>query len=269
PAVDPDCPARDHIAPDAAVRFLDRERTERDREAPLPRGYAFLAAADGCNPVRFDPCQPVHYVIGGDVSVETVNDAHEAVARTAEASGLRFVYDGTTEEDVRGRSPYQPERYGERWVPLLITFERRGTEPPRRPQDARRGDVAVVAGTGLPTALEDVIVTAQVSVNLNAIVDLDTGQTLPGGFGSGITRGRVLLHELGHAVGLGHVADRDHLMHEPLTDHPPGPARYAAGDRIGFRYVGRELGCLATPPLPDEPLPPPSGHPSGSVISPR
>lgn len=257
PDVDASCPVRDHVDPGAGIRFLDeREREPRDRDAQPPRSYSFLAAArDGCQPVRFNPCEPVRYVIGGDPPAGAANEAHEAVARVSEASGLRFVFEGETDESFGRRSPYQPDRYGERWPPLLIAFEHQGT---RAPRDG--GEGSVVAGTGVPTAVGDVLVTAQMSLNVDAIVDLDTRETVPGGFGPGITRGRILLHELGHSIGLGHVADAEQIMHEPLTDHPPVPADYADGDRVGLRFVGAELGCLDTPPVPDQALPAPPGH---------
>lgn len=90
----------------------------------MPSDFSFLTAADGgCLPRRLDPCTPIPYVI--DVRAATagnVNDAHQAIARLSEASGLRFVYDGEAPEPPeprwRGAPPYQPEVYGDRWAPL-------------------------------------------------------------------------------------------------------------------------------------------------------
>src|SRR3712207_5947122 len=51
-----DCPLRDHLAADAAGT--------RRRGVEVPSGYAFLEARPGgCEPVRFNPCEPVHYVV--------------------------------------------------------------------------------------------------------------------------------------------------------------------------------------------------------------
>src|SRR6185436_2348212 len=47
----------------------------------------------------------------------------DAVSRVSQATGLRFVYDGlTSEAPSRQRPSYQPERYGDRWAPILITW---------------------------------------------------------------------------------------------------------------------------------------------------
>ena len=40
---------------------------------------------------------------------------------TAETTGLEYVYDGTTTEiPSPGRSSYQPDRYGQRWAPIVV-----------------------------------------------------------------------------------------------------------------------------------------------------
>lgn len=82
--------------------------------------------ADGSGPVSYDPCRPIHYVIrpdgappGGDALIAA------AVAKASAASGFRFVNEGPTTESASGqRAAYQPERYGERWAPVLFVWGR-------------------------------------------------------------------------------------------------------------------------------------------------
>ena len=44
-----------------------------------------------------------------------------------EATGLRFVSDGTTTEAARTlKNLYQPARYGDRWAPVIIEWSTPG-----------------------------------------------------------------------------------------------------------------------------------------------
>jgi len=73
---------------------------------------------------------------------------------------------------------------------------------------------------------------------------------LTAGFGPApyATRGRMLLHELGHIAGLMHTTDPNQVMY-PIIDGRAGT--YAAGDRAGLAHVGAAAGCLgAETPLP-------------------
>ncbi len=83
-----------------------------DRIPNLPAGYSFtFVKEDKCTPVRFDPCQPIHYVINPAHAPETgVADVKEAFDRLARVTGMTFVDGGTTDE-VSRRGPYVEERY--------------------------------------------------------------------------------------------------------------------------------------------------------------
>jgi hypothetical protein len=52
--------------------------------------------------------------------------------------------------------------------------------------------------------------------------------------------GQVLLHELGHVMGLGHVNDPNQVMY-PTTANA---LEYGAGDLAGLYAVGPAQGCL-------------------------
>lgn len=239
-AGDPACPADGHIG--SAVHGSASE-------GPPAPGYAFLFAGDeGCLPVRFNPCEPVPYVINDALApAGGVADVEEAIARLAEATGITFVDAGRTDEPLdQGRPAYQPDRYGMRWAPILIGWSELGSG--QGPDAA--GDDIIVAGRGRPLRVGDVLVSGVLELNADVILNRDTQERLPGGFGEGITRGRVMLHELGHIVGLGHPGSRAQLMYAELAEHTSNTAQFGVGDRIGLRLVGREAGCLTPPPLP-------------------
>ena len=176
--------------------------------------------------VAYDPCRPVHYVIrpenspaGGEKLV------HEAVAEISAASGLRFVFDGhTAEGPSRDREKYQPDRYGKRWAPILLTW----SAPAETPGLA--GDVAGLGGSeyahipGHPF----VYVAGQVMLDAPGLAPV---LGYPGG--AELVRA-VVIHELGHVLGLGHVDDPGQLMHEDNV----GLTQLADGDRAGLALLG-------------------------------
>ena len=73
------------------------------------------------------------------------------------------------------------------------------------------------------------------------------GVRLRPGFTTGASEGSLLLHEIGHAVGLNHVGTTSQIMYPTLGSYTA--SSYQAGDRTGLRLVGRSAGCFVTPAL--------------------
>ena len=210
------------------------EKSAHPLGAPAPvasvsDSYEFLAhQADGTTAVSYDPCRPIHYVIRA--LGEPVGGAQiitDAVLRVSRATGLRFVYDGATSEaPSRLRSPYQPERYGDRWAPVLISWVTHSENP----------DFATdVLGQGgsFPVRLPyepSVYVTGQVHLDPRQLASI-----LRWPNGNQVVRA-IVLHELGHLVGLDHVTDASQLMY-PRSQ--PDVTEFGAGDLTGLAALGR------------------------------
>jgi hypothetical protein len=150
----PDCPVRNHLA----AEYNGRRRSGVE----IPVDYAFLEARPGgCLPVRFNPCEPIHYVVNAALAPPgALDDLQEAIRRLETASGLTFVNDGPTDEPgVANRPAAQPARYGSRWSPVLVVWD----------HGARfRMDPTNPAG-GQPVAVDGVSVSGVLIVNVDAV----------------------------------------------------------------------------------------------------
>jgi hypothetical protein len=78
---------------------------------------------------------------------------------------------------------------------------------------------------------------------LRASVVIDMGDVGSNPPWSSVGVGPVLNHELGHAVGLDHVADPTQLMNAVSSSN--GPTTYGAGDLTGLWQLGAAGGCVA------------------------
>ncbi|MGH9123930.1 MAG: hypothetical protein ACRDZ8_04280 [Acidimicrobiales bacterium] len=223
------CPGAGHLAHDANGQI---------RQTVLePDNYSFLFEnQSGCLPIRWNPCAPIHYVVNpSNANATELNDVTQAVAQVSQATGIQFIYDGTTTADSQSWQPYQPTAYPGRWAPVLIQWQHFGVQ----------ANIIQTAGDGLPIEDAGVYVSGIMGMNLDA--HLQNNVPVPDGFGSGVTWGRVLLHELGHVVGLGHVTGVTEIMHEPVTEETSPTSAYGFGDLSGLRLLGRSQGCLTTP----------------------
>lgn len=190
--------------------------------------HAFLEFQTwGEEPVAYDPCRPIHYVVRPDNAPEGGETViQEAVARISEVTGLQFVYEGATaERPTDDREPYQPDVYGDRWAPVVIAWETVEENPDFDTEMiAEAGSSWAAVGLG-----PHVYVTGTVSLSAEEF-DLVLGTR----GGDDIARA-VVLHELAHLVGLDHVDDADQLMY-PVTGDV---LDFANGDLTGLSALGR------------------------------
>jgi hypothetical protein len=219
----------------AAVAPIFRS-TDVQPRAVGPKGdYTFILTT-GDDPVRWNPCAPIHYVLSrAGLTEGAIDDVHGAIARISDVTGIEFAYDGLTDEEPsRRRRSYQPGRYGDRWAPVLIAW----VHPDQTdiPFSDEGHDAAAVASPQLPgNGGEDVYVSGWVAVDVED--PNPSGFTLPG------MQGPVVLHELAHVLGLGHAESNGNLM-EPSGG---GVTTFGPGDLAGLEHLGRDAGCLTTP----------------------
>ncbi|MCU1374941.1 MAG: Esterase [Actinomycetia bacterium] len=200
--------------------------------------YGFLAKDRSGRPLRYNPCQPVRYVINpAGAPAGAVDEVRESFRRLGAVTGLQFVDAGTTTEThvrvgTTARPSYQPERYGTgQWAPILISWVTQADEP------ILAGAVLGYGGsTSYWTSASD-----QAYVTGEVVFDRDLSLVHPG-FGTGLSRGNLVQHELGHVVGLDHVQDRAQVMFPSISDRSPDG--YGAGDRAGLTQLGAQAGCL-------------------------
>jgi len=222
-----DVPA--HPADDLAPQPLGRPDLAPSGEG----GYAFLVVHPDGSPVAWDPCRPIHVVVRPDGEPPGGRSLLLSVlGELSAASGLRFVDDGsTTEPPTPDRSPYQTSRYGDRWAPVLVTWSTPAETAMLSDQVLGRAGPDVY-GTGADRRF--VSGTAVFNAPLIA-QQLTTGDA---------AKARaVLLHELGHLVGLGHVTDPFQVMYD-TNSYPL--ARYHAGDLRGLELLGQGR-CFDSP----------------------
>ncbi len=203
--------------------------------------YAFLERSPGGR-VRWNPCQPILYEVNLEHATPgALDDVREAIHRVSDATGIAFEEVGTTVRTVDmqlGRA-FQSRIPGEdRYLPLLIEWV------PHEHFDFV-ADTHKAAAFGIPYRGFGDLSREYVS----GAIAMDAGERLPEGFGERYSRGVILMHELGHVMGLAHVASPDELMWAPDVSDAPVPdlslTDWGPGDLEGLRALGLNAGCLA------------------------
>lgn len=203
---------------------LDDER----RMAAVPFSgegtYRFLATQPGGEqPVGWNPCRPVRYQVNPQDAPEDWRElVDDGVAEVSAATGLEFQDEGTT--DDRGFD----DRSGGIGIggpdPVLIGWA---------DEDEVEGLAGDVAGLAGPVTLSRAGYGRYVSGMV--VLDADTYADLDGAVGGRAQQRAILIHELGHLVGLAHVDDEGELMHATNL----GRTEFGPGDLTGLALLGR------------------------------
>jgi hypothetical protein len=179
-------------------------------------------------PVAWDPCRPVHYVVTpAGAPADGLSLVQDAIAEVSRATGLKFVYDGATvETPSKEREPFLPDLYGkDRWAPALISWSDETTF------SALAG---YIAGIGSPQA---VYAKDGRMVYVTGEVVLDAKDLSPAAVSDRAVVKAIVLHELGHLVGLDHTADETQIMY---SESQYNVRTCANGDRRGLALLGSQ-----------------------------
>ncbi|MDQ3941470.1 MAG: matrixin family metalloprotease [Actinomycetota bacterium] len=220
----------------ALSELLQTEVLPRVRSGGSAESFGFLRTDPVTGrPVRYNPCEALHFVINLEhAPAGGVDDVGRGIRMMSAESGIELVLDGETTERPSPRRPlYQPRRYtSERWAPVLLAWVPQNELLPRgRHPAGSGGSVATPNRKG-----RLVYVTGTITLNADAPL-------LPG-YDLGNTWGDVILHELGHVLGLAHVEDPGQIMFPNVTT---GSAALGEGDRAGLARLGRRAGCVTIP----------------------
>lgn len=219
-------------APKTAVT-TGAQAGSNETAAPAASAYALHRNTDG-SVVRWNPCAAITWKANLALAPEgALEELNTAISRLAEATGMTFNYGGTTStipDDAWLHGKADARTIVVAWAAKADTdlFAENadgegGWYEQGNSKDGETWTWQIVRGYVLMDAV-------------------GTAAYAPG-FGAGITRGALLMHELAHAVGLSHVDDKTQLMYPTLSGSTA--ARYASGDLAGLAQVGSGAGCIA------------------------
>jgi hypothetical protein len=195
-----------------------------------PGRYAFVSTQTGSSaPVAYDPCRPIRYVVRTAHAPRGASRLiGDAITRMSSATGLTFVAAGSTDEiPSEERAPYQPSVYGDRWAPVLLAW---ATEE-EYPTLSVSGGVLGAAGSqpyGVAGGPE-IFVTGQAAFSAEWFAQQ---MRTSSGYAEAEA---VVLHELGHVLGLAHVPDKSQIMFEMER---PQVTKLGVGDLAGLARLG-------------------------------
>jgi hypothetical protein len=179
---------------------------------------------------RWNPCAPVHYRVNDALNPSALASVKTAVASLSKATGITFVFDGTTTYVPNQNQWNQP-------ASLVISFAK---------HTGQAGGSNLLAGGnqlgegGFESQYSTVNgkVTSYKIVKGYAVIDSAAYNAATVN-----VRTHTLLHELGHAVGLNHAHFTGEIMYPSISNG--GPGAYSSGDLAGLAKVGRPSGCLS------------------------
>lgn len=223
-------PADEPQTPPAEEQPAPGPAEQQPAAAGDPDDWGYLSS----NQARWNPCQVITYRVNAHRAPRgALADTHAAVAAAEEVSGLDFEY--------LGRTDVVPQKVGREGYPddtdLVVAWTDH-TETPMLPDNP--GTAGVGGFTSVSGKRDEAGNAVWMSTAGTIVLNTQTSWLEPG-FGEGKTVGELLMHEVGHVVGLSHARDTSQILYPRMQSTP---AVWGAGDRSGLSAVGRASGCL-------------------------
>ncbi len=183
--------------------------------------------------VRWDSCRTIRWAFYRKTSPKhALRQVREGIRRVHLATGLDFSYVGSTDQKP---TPYGSDVKG---TDVIIGWR---SAKDFKPFAKHPGTVGL-GGNRYYSGFEEadgskVSKAFQGGVVLNASLR----SQVQNGYGKGYTWGEVIIHELGHVVGLAHAAAESQIMYYSVIRRN---ADWGAGDLAGLRQLGDTRGCL-------------------------
>jgi hypothetical protein len=170
--------------------------------------HSFLYRLDSGQYARWNPCAAVRYAVNDDRARPGQRAMLENVLLEAEAAtGLDLVYVGETSDGLDGKPPPGAD--------VVLAFTDAAASPQLR----------TAVGLGGGTYRSSGVVSGY-ALFVNS-------------YGTTVYQQDLMLHEVGHMLGISHVADETQVMNPYLVPL----ARYSNGDLEGLWRMGAAQGC--------------------------
>ena len=188
--------------------------------------------------IRWDPCKTINYRVNLDRAPKgALTEVKEAVARVETVTGINFAYQGSTDRLPQSTWTNHVDR-SKRLVIFAWAWSGSGDGHSTLLPSGAAGE----GGWAAQSWTSDGVTHRLRIVAGFAIFNPSTYRNLERGFGSGETRGQLVLHELGHAMGLNHTTTRSQIMYPQIESR--SRTAYGDGDRTGLHKLGRAAGCM-------------------------
>ncbi len=181
--------------------------------------------------VQFNPCAPVRWRLNASYAPEGVEpEVQFAMDQLAKATGIKFKYVGRTNA-IPGSKRRWPKNTN-----LVVAWA-----SPEQTSWNLTGDT-IGRGGQLKTRLARTAKGKRAyQITRSGLVLDNTFAAPPGTIGPN-ARASIIVHELGHVVGLGHADEQAQQMYPSAIN--AYNSIYQAGDLKGLRKVGLMTGCL-------------------------